>query len=136
MSNARPTQSLTIHSPSSAEFRRNYPHFGTALSHGNGVLVDLVWNSSALRRMEARTAEGRAALEAIMPQLKTVFRDHEAREDAIDEAGRFASWLRCAIGAMVCALMTANGYARTNQKRLLGNDERVIGRGTVYRRSN
>lgn len=70
MSNARPTQSLTIHSPSSAEFRRNYPHFGTALSHGNGVLVDLVWNSSALRRMEARTAEGRAALEAIMPSSR------------------------------------------------------------------
>lgn len=126
---------FAFNAPDFFHFTRTRPHFLRALTWRGGLLVRLLWTESAFRQMEAKSMEGRAALEGVVGKLAAVLADLDSQNARRSPSVRSAAWLRRAIGAMACAVMEANGFAKTGCRRVLNAQLKTIGRAEVYRRT-
>lgn len=112
--------------PSLDAFRATRPQFAAVLELCGGALVSLLWTPCAFALMVRETERGEPALASVVPLIEQLLAC-EARRGG----PRHAHWLKCAVGALACALMEANGFEKTRRRRPTG---RGIGVGAVFRR--
>jgi hypothetical protein len=118
------TLHLSVNVPSLEEFAARFPHYGPFAREGGRFLFDIVMSPASY--VDARAA-------TLVFDLPAVAGVAKACTEAFSQqtAVEWRDYIKQYIGALVCTLMEANGFAKTGEKRAI--PYRGFTKGEVYR---
>ena len=116
------TYTLSFNRPSVDEFALHYPQYGNLVRNEGLAFFDLIMTPESFLSAQAVTVDlGRPAIAGIARKVTPILKQH------IDRKNLFKQY----IGAVVCVLMEANGFEKTNEKKSVQYPG--FNRGEVYK---
>lgn len=115
------SRETTPNIPSLDDFAQRYPHYGPLARDDGRYLFDLVMSPSSYHSARNATLEeGRPAVAGV---ARICCEAIDQRPELTDRR----DYMKQYTGALVCALMEANGFGRTGQKRAVPNSCFTVG---------
>jgi hypothetical protein len=122
------THTIACAVPSVADFSERFPRYGNFAANQGQFLFNLLMTPQSYVAAEVATVDlDRPAIAGVAKRIRQTVRQIPA-----DQRPRKWGALKQFAGAVVCALMEANGFRKTGLKRSVSI--RGFNRGEVYRR--
>jgi len=115
--------SLKVNIPSVQKFKEKYPQYGPFAQKDGSFIFDLIMSPSSFILARAATVFGFPAVLGVAELSYQAVTQDGSRE--------FNGFMKQYIGAIVCALMEANGYVKTDTKKSVHHNK--FTKGEFYR---